>query len=178
VRLVELTLELLGAVAVLGRFGGRHLDASLELGCRGGGELRLLRELVLEPAGLLACASAFGLCRGKQGLESSRTLGMDALRLGGSRVRRIQVACEPLGSVTVLVRFYPRELGERLQVRGDRGGLLRVTRQLRLEFVDTFTGSGLSLGRAPAQRLGLRDGPVGPLALLERLCVRHLDERL
>ncbi len=92
-RLIQFGLELVGATAVLGGFGGGDVDERLEVSGGGGGGVGVPLELGLEFGGALAglvcggvCLITFGLqpvCPVTMPLEFGRRAGETGLQVGG-----------------------------------------------------------------------------------------------
>ena len=184
-RHVEISLELSGALAVLAGFCRRGIDEGLKFGRGNRCALCLLREFGLEPFGRLVRSSALGLGRREHRFQPARALGGCSLGVGCACACVLQLVFEPLGPVAMLGLLSAGDVETRLEVRGDVGGLVGVTRELRLEIVDTGPCGRFRLCGGTAEGLGVRPGPVefgrelvGPLALLPRLRVGDVNESL
>ena len=119
--LIELGLELLGPVAVLGGFGAGDVEERLEVGGGDRGGVGVLLEVGFEFAGALS-----------------------GLVAGGARL--VAFGLESVGAVAMLLEFGRRGIEARLEIGGGSGGGVGVLLQLGFELGGPRVGGGCDLG--------------------------------
>ena len=148
-RLVELGLELLGPVAVLGGFGAGDVEERLEVGGGDGGGVGVLLEVGFEFAGALS-----------------------GLVAGGARL--VAFGLESVGAVAMALEFGRRGIEARLEIGGGSGGGVGVLLQLGFELRGAL--SGLVGGGVRCVKVALQ--PVSPVTVLGGFRGGDIGERL
>ena len=148
-RLVELGLEVLGPVAVLGGFGAGDVEERLEVGGGDRGSVGVLLQLRVEFGGALS-----------------------GLFAGGARL--VAFGLEPVRAVAMALEFGRRGIEARLEIGGGGGGGVGVLLQLGFELRGAL--SGLVGGGVRCVKVALQ--PVGPVAVLGGFRGGDIGERL
>ena len=171
-------MELLGAAAVFGGFGGGDVEERLEVGGGGGGGVGVLLELGFECGGAILCVGfGGGAPRGllvELFLEAV-DLGADPGRVvSGGRARLFEFTLEPVGTLAVFRRLGGGDVDERLEIGGGSGGGIGVLLELRFE----CGGALARLAGCGVRRVAFSLEFLSPVAVLHGFSGSDVDQRL